>query len=470
MIKVTAFTLAMLLCVVFAGYALTNLVVTEYEPATDVTIGSSAPPTIQQEPTEESTFPSETQPTDEETVPAETEPEPEYLIGDVYIQTSTPLSSGYSEAQVRVEYPGGDIALQTVKIKHRGNSSLSAAKKSYNIKFSEKVSLFGMEEGKKWCFLADPFDKSLLRPTIGFEYAQALGIQYTSQTRLCRLWLDGTYMGVYTVVEPVDAGKNLVDIDEEKGDFLIERNFNTERTEEDVTYITTVYGMRFELNVPETPTAEQLEQITGTVTKIERAVRTLDHTQYEGYIDVASFVDFYIFHEVIKDVDFGHYSTRYYFKDGVLYAGPPWDLDLTMGNLTATHWEQLYKLYNNAGGYGDGSGDSAQGFWCDSKDFYRWLCQDEYFMGLVRQRWKDVKTVTDHLVKDNQLGQNRIDWYLTHVGQVLESNYSEAGWSVSKPDSAYEYHTPAQDYRGNVELLRQWLIRRIAWLDGKWAD
>ena len=56
-------------------------------------------------------------------------------------------------------------------------------------------------------------------------------------------------------------------------------------------------------------------------------------------------INYYIFQEVIKDVDFGNLSTRYYCQDGKLHAGPPWDMDLTWGNISAGI-EPLYTVYN----------------------------------------------------------------------------------------------------------------------------
>lgn len=418
----------------------------------------------------ETTAPAPSQTTAPTQTTASTKPEAAYAIGDIYITADHALSGEYSEASVRVELEGLDIPEQTVKIKHRGNlSQTGSEKKSYNIKFEEKVSFLGMEEGKKWSLLADPFDKSLLRPVLAFEYAQALGIQFTSQVRLCRVWLNGEYRGVYTAVEPVDAGKNRVEINIDAGDFLYERNFNPERTEADITYFKTAHGLRFELNEPETPTEAELDAILAVLNPIESAIRSLDHTRYEQVVDVESFVNFYIFHEVVKDVDFGHYSTRYYVKDGVLYAGPPWDFDLSMGNVSDTYGEITYFQYHNSGEYGDGSGDSTRGLWAKTKDFYRWLCQDEYFMEQVRLRWQEVKAITENLVTENQLGISRIDFYLENAGEVLQSNYSEAGWPVDSPVVGQEYNHPADTYLGNAELLRQWLTDRIAWLDGEFG-
>jgi hypothetical protein len=230
--------------------------------------------------------------------------------------------------------------------------------------------------------------------------------------------------------------------------------------------------MRFELNAPEVPTDAQLKQIVATVNALESTIRAKDFAQYSKVINVESFVNFYIFQELIKDVDFGHFSTRYYVKDGILYAGPPWDLDLSMGNLTKNHWEDTYMEYHNMSGYGDGSGDSTHGLWADKKDFYRWLCQDEAFMQLVAKRWAEVKAMTDNLVQANELGLSRIDWYLENAGEILESNYTKegAGWPLSYKLVSLEYDEPAKDYVGNVEILRNWLTRRIAWLDSAFSS
>ena len=53
----------------------------------------------------------------------------------------------------------------------------------------------------------------------------------------------------------------------------------------------------------------------------------------EKFIDVDSFVDFYITSEYVMTKDIGFSSTRFYIKDGKLYAGPLWDLDLSSGNI-----------------------------------------------------------------------------------------------------------------------------------------
>ena len=93
-------------------------------------------------------------------------------------------------------------------------------------------------------------------------------------------------------------------------------------------------------------------------------------------------------------------------------------------------------------------------------------------MKLVEKRWAEMKPMTDNLVMANELGLSRIDWYLENAGEILESNYTKtgAGWPLSYKLISIEYDEPAKDYIGNVEILRNWLINRIAWLDDAFSS
>ena len=123
-----------------------------------------------------------------------------------------------------------------------------------------------MGKGKKWALLANCFDPTLMRNYIAFDIAHELGIDYTSNQKYVELWVDGVFKGCYTLMEPVQQGKDRVDIDIESNngmkDFLIEYEYN--REEEGVTYIKS-NGYRFALSEPEEPTAEQLEYIQEKV-------------------------------------------------------------------------------------------------------------------------------------------------------------------------------------------------------------
>ncbi len=414
--------------------------------------------------TEESTEQVQDEP---ELLPVEAPP-----IGAIRIWTTT-IGDEYVDAVVSVDGIEGncdEIWKETARVKIRGNTSRYLSKKSYNIKFDEKKSLFGLDSGKKWNLLATAYEKSLLRAPIGFTYAQQIGIPYTSQFHMTELWINDVYKGVYVLIEPVQEGKNRVDIDLEEGDFLIECNFS--RTEAGLSYIKTNQGIRFEINEPEEPTQEQKAAYLKWLNEAEAAIVSKDHAQYENYIDVMSFVDYYIFQEVIKDVDFGNLSTRYYCQDGKLHAGPPWDMDLTMGNVSHTFYEWHFHEYNNNMGYGLNNKDSTQGLWASKRNWYKWLCQDEYFMALVKQRWVELLPITWNLVQENELGISRMDYFLNAYRENFLRNYlpqaeGGAGWRFDKIALGLEYRYMFTSYTECEAHLRDWLKKRITWLDAQ---
>ena len=462
LVAVLVLILLALLAVAFLGQ--------DEQEQTPTSTPTSTPtvPTTQTEPTAIQTAPPTTQPTTAPTTVPTTAPEEEDVLmpmGQLYITIGTDITETYQEATASAQWEGGSLEEQPITVRIRGYSSTWTKKKAYNIKFTEKVGLFQMDAGKKWCLISNAYDKTLLRNAIAMEYAETLGLSYVSSARFCKVYVNGTYIGVYLAMEPVSEGKDRVDIDLSVGDFLIERS--RKREEDGVTYLTTNGGLRFEMNEPETPEPAALTAILEKLNGAEAAVQTLDHTVYEEFIDVESFVNFYLFHELFKDIDFAQYSTRYYMKDDVLYAGPPWDLDLSMGNVNANSQEWKYWNYHNQDESTDMSGDSTRAFWAQ-KDFYMWLWQDSWFRQQVVDRWAEVRGLTENLYAENELGISRLDAYAQVYQQDFETNYTEAGWPLGWAAGNLENKRPAKTWEGNLEILRDWLQRRAAWLDSVW--
>ena len=392
-------------------------------------------------------------------------------MAEIHVWTTTIGNEEYVDALVSVESTEDssfNVEKMNSRIKIRGNSSQWIDKKSYNVKFDEKISLLGMDSGKKWSLLATGYERSLLRTPIGFLYAQAIGIQYASQFHMVELWINDVYNGVYVLIEPVQEGKNRVDIDLDTGDFLLESNFS--RKEEGLSYIRTNQGFRFEINEPEEPTEEQKNAYLKWLNEAEAAIVSMDHTKYENYIDVESFVNYYIYEEVTKNVDFGNLSTRYYCKDGKLYAGPPWDMDLSMGNVSDRYTERHFREYHNILGQGLNNGDSTQGMWAKNRNWFKWLCEDEYFMDLVRDRWRELLPITYNLYAENDLGVSRMDYLLNAYKENILRNYTPveeggAGWRYDEIVLHFEHYYIYKDYDECIAYLRNWLEQRVAWLN-----
>jgi len=150
-------------------------------------------------------------------------------------------------------------------------------------------------------------------------------------------------------------------------------------------------------------------------------------------------------------------------------------MDLTMGNVSTTHTEAIYKKYNNLPGYGTGTGEATEGFWACDVNWYQWLCKDEYFMTLVVKRWKEMLPETWNLVQKTEEKVSRIDYFLAAYQTNFERNYQSkkeggAGWKLQKQELLIDYDKPQATYSEHAEFLRQWLTDRITWLDSAFDE
>src|SRR5690606_4215333 len=106
------------------------------------------------------------------------------------------------------------------EVKGRGNSTWGMPKKPYRIKLDEKAPLLEMPTDKSWTLLANYGDQSLLRNDVAFEVSRRLELEYTPRQRFVELFLNGEYMGNYTLTEHVKESEDRIPIDEDNGGFV----------------------------------------------------------------------------------------------------------------------------------------------------------------------------------------------------------------------------------------------------------
>ncbi len=399
-----------------------------------------------------------------------------YDAGDIdriYITSETALKNlqkEYVPATLEVVDKNGTVVKTDTSssVKLRGNSTSKAEKKPFKIKFNKKYSLFGMDEGKGWNVLANAFDKTMMRNKLGFDLATAMGVPYVSQSHFCDIYYNGALQGNYLVTEPVEAGPNKVDIgeDETTKDFMIE--IERERYESDVTYTKSKAGIRFAFNVPEVPTKEQLDNANAVINRAEDAMKTNRMSEYSKYIDVDSFVNYYIVSEIFKAVDFNYSSTRFFYKNGKMYAGPIWDIDLSSGNAS----KYFYKAYYE--------GDiSYKGLFATEMKWMGWLMDSDEFVAKVKARLSKMKNRIQNMYTDNSLGKSQIDQFTTNYASSFTRNYLSveeggAGWSLTKRYSTcdnakgLELDPQPSTYKASVDLLQGWLKNRVNYLESEW--
>lgn len=366
-----------------------------------------------------------------------------------------------------------DIVDTKCNIKVRGNTTASQPKKPWNIKFSGKTSVLGLPKGKKWNLLANAMDKSLMRDTLSYNFGLENGVRYTSQSRYVDVYLNGDYKGNYQLCEPVEAKSNRVETDAynaENDDILLEVGT---RYEAGVDHFTTdVLGQTFDVNDPKKGDDLTDEQVDAKIQRartflnqFESVLKNNGNDLYEisRYIDIDTFVDFYIANELFKNVDFNFSSTRFYIKDNKLYAGPMWDLDLSSGNAKSSNYPDYYV-----------DGDSAKGFRCRNFKYYNRLFRNAEFEALVKKRYYDLQFQIQNLYRNDSVAVNSINNLIETYGNSFARNYMSkdlkgAGWRVNQDDGySYAAESGWQTWMDPIDFLRDWLTRRNNWICQEW--
>lgn len=389
---------------------------------------------------------------------------PDYLSSDisaVYIEynKAPTVNGGYVGAKVSVvDHKGALNTLvidNSAQIRIRGNTTALFDKTPYNIKFSQKQNLFGMGDDSGWYLLANAFDKTLLRNAIALEFSKRAGVTYCAEYRFVDVYVNGKYRGNYLLTEKIEANKDRIDIDVENGDFLIEI---TEKSGGDITYVTTSsLNARFEVNEPEKPTAAQKQKLQSILDKADAAIKSGNINEMKKYINIESFVNFYIANEYLKMLDFHYSSPRFYIKDSIVYAGPVWDFDLSMGNANANF--APYADYMS----GNGLGASYKGLWCQrSFPWYVTLMQNPEFKKLVKARYNELQPQIINTYEDNELGKNMVDSFYNEYKASFHRNFTTAGWTFTL-SSGFE-NVPKPTLVANIDDLKNWLKNRNKWL------
>ena len=365
--------------------------------------------------------------------------------------TTLEKEDGYQNAQISITGTDGSTLSDACLFKVRGNTTALnwVKKKAFTFKFEKKKDVLGMGKGKKWALIANTFDPTLLRNYLAFSIAKEMGLAYTSNFQFVELWVDDTFRGCYLLMEPVQEGKDRVNIDIEgddgKKDFLME--YEAQREEEGVTYFK-VDGLRFIASEPEEPTEEQLAYIQETVQGIVSAIRSGTREEIEAKIDVTSFAKFFLLNEYLKTFDFNMSSVFFYYQDGKLYAGPPWDYDLSAGNSNPE--------------YGTRGRDASmtENVFAD-KNIYKFLCKQSWFKDEVRKVYCQYYDYFTSISADGGL----LDTAYAQYADIIGRNYYEAGWNIGKYWINIQ-KKPLATYAENFDYLKTWLAQRHEWMTG----
>ena len=234
----------------------------------------------------------------------------------------------------------------TGRIKGRGNTTWGMPKRPYRIKLDEKAHVFSRWGNKDWILLANYSDKTLLRNIMAMEISRICGMSWTPMMLSVEVYLNGQYQGVYAFSDHKEIAGHRVNIEvatetDLEGGYYLELE---EAMDEPVCF-KTVWDTPVMFHEPEYPTEAQQKYVREWFNGFEHALERVqgEHDDaYRSYIDVPSFINYYIIQEITKNPDGNVRKSTYLTKE----KGKPlemyhvWDFDITLGNCDYTNFEK----------------------------------------------------------------------------------------------------------------------------------
>ena len=172
-----------------------------------------------------------------------------YLTTDFYAAIDSKDDYVQGESSIDGGRHFDDLAPVEMKIRGRGNSTWYLhPKKPFQMKLSDKAEFLGMPNDKKWLFLAEYSDKTMLRNKISFEMGYISNLDWTPQGRFAEVYINDEYNGTYNITQKVEESDNRVPL----GDtgYLLELD-QLERLDSDDVYFESVITGKFLVNIKE---------------------------------------------------------------------------------------------------------------------------------------------------------------------------------------------------------------------------
>lgn len=359
-----------------------------------------------------------------------------------------------------------------IGIELHGSSSSTFWQQSYSFEMRDAdgedldVPLLGMPPGADWV-LHGPFsDKSLLRNALTLALADEASTAYVPRARFCEVILNGSYLGVFTLLEKIKRGPDRLDIDKLRksdlsgdaltGGYIIK----VDRKDAPGWYSPNkpLGGGKVYFNYVYPKPADiqpvQAAYIQNFVDSFENALLKPDFSNpgagWRQFADEDSFIEHFLFQELAKNVD-AYRLSGFLFKrrdsaGGKLHAGPLWDFNFAWHNANYADNETPAGWTFQGEPYG-------VPFWWPR------LLEDEFFVKKLQCNWITLR--------QSVLSQRHIFSVIDSLTEVLAAaqlrHYSlypimgKGVWPNPKPI--------AKTYEEEIDHLKSWISDRLHWMD-----
>jgi len=385
--------------------------------------------------------------------------------------------------EAEVETYSGRIGIEI-----RGASSQMFPKKSYGMETRDAinedldVSLLGLPEEEDWVLYAPYSDKSLMRNILIYDLSRDIG-QYASRSQFVEVTINDEYKGVYVFMEKLKRDAERIAINKLKEDEIagedltggyilkIDKLAGTNLGDgyNDLNSFTSAYSppsasigqeIHFLYEEPDAEDImpEQKAYISDYVGSFEAALASDEFTDpvlgYPAFIDVDSFIDFFILTEISNNVD-GYRLSTFMTKDknGKLKMGPIWDFNLAFGNVDYCSGGETnvwaYKFNERC----------SQDFWL-LPFWWQRLLEDPAFVTALKARYQTLRAGE---LSDAQI-LSYIDAYDDNLGVSGSKDANFTTWNILGI-YVWPNRFVGSSHDEEVAYLRNWINDRLIWLD-----
>ena len=324
-------------------------------------------------------------------------------------------------------------------IRGRGNSTWNYPKKPYALKLDSKAEVLGMPAHRRWVLLANWMDRTLLRNDVAFKLSSMTGLDYTPRGEFVEVFINGKHEGNYYLCEHIKVDKNRVDIDEldegeTDGGYVMELDVYYDEVNK---FMSEIKGLPYMFKDPDEVDEQQFAFLQEYVNNLERALYDDERFaagEYKEYVDLESFVDWWLVMELTGNYEPNHPKSCYMYKDkgGRLTMGPVWDFD--WGTFTSSEWYAVNECL-----------------------YYGRLFQDPSFVSLVKERWS--------LLEENF--RSLPDYILGRAEQISASEaMNHEMWPITAVVNMDEELT----FKAAVNRMTDMYQSKLEWLDSQLSD
>jgi hypothetical protein len=348
----------------------------------------------------------------------------------------------------------------------RGRTSREFDKSSYRITLihddgiNNNQPVMGMDAHHEWVLHGPFLDKSLIRNYMMYNIAGEC-MEYAPNVRFCEVVIDGSYQGLYLMTESItkgyDGSRLTLEVEKKGSTFSgYVLQINAPYFPKDNLSIISDYGnYTYVTRIPTevvypgkvNQTAEMCRAIELEFSAFEKALYSYDYDSkeygYTQWIDVSSFVDYYIINEFVRNLDAGRLSTYIYKDISGKYKLCVWDFNNACDNFIDT----TVPPYD---------------FDTQNRLLYHMLCRDEDFTEAVISRYKQLRKG----VLSEEYLMNYIDETIAYLGPAIDRNSEKWGYSFQAENNILKGEDrEICSYPEAVTQLKVFLVKRGNWMD-----